>query len=117
MHSMLTRCAWAGTDPLMVAYHDEEWGVPVYADNKLFEFLVLEGMQAGLDFLDEELTQGPARGRRPQDLREQRADVAADQDEEEKHAWSFFQSRHRDAQTNPFPLRCQDFWWVIPRRL
>src|SRR3990172_1341092 len=48
MHSMLTRCAWSGTDPLMVAYHDEEWGVPVYADNKLFEFLVLEGMQAGL---------------------------------------------------------------------
>ncbi|HLE15319.1 MAG TPA: DNA-3-methyladenine glycosylase I [Anaerolineales bacterium] len=48
---MLTRCAWAGTDPLMVAYHDEEWGVPVYADNKLFEFLVLEGMQAGLSWM------------------------------------------------------------------
>jgi len=42
------RCAWAGTDPLMVAYHDEEWGVPVHDDRKLFEFLVLDAFQAGL---------------------------------------------------------------------
>lgn len=42
------RCAWPGTDPLYVAYHDEEWGVPVHDDRQLFEFLVLEGAQAGL---------------------------------------------------------------------
>jgi len=47
----LTRCAWAGTDPLYVSYHDTEWGVPVYDDRKLFEFLVLEGAQAGLSWL------------------------------------------------------------------
>jgi DNA-3-methyladenine glycosylase I len=45
------RCAWAGTDPLYVAYHDEEWGVPVRDDRLLFEFLVLEGAQAGLSWL------------------------------------------------------------------
>jgi len=45
-----TRCAWAGTDPLYVAYHDEEWGVPVHDDRKLFEMLVLEGAQAGLSW-------------------------------------------------------------------
>lgn len=44
------RCAWAGTDPLMVAYHDEEWGVPVHDDRKLFEFLVLDAFQAGLSW-------------------------------------------------------------------
>ena len=44
------RCAWSGTDPLYVAYHDEEWGVPVYDDRVLFEFLVLEGAQAGLSW-------------------------------------------------------------------
>jgi len=44
------RCAWAGTDPLFVAYHDEEWGVPVHDDHLLFEFLVLEGAQAGLSW-------------------------------------------------------------------
>lgn len=44
------RCAWAGTDPLMVAYHDEEWGVPVHDDQKLFEFLVLDAFQAGLSW-------------------------------------------------------------------
>jgi DNA-3-methyladenine glycosylase I len=44
------RCAWAGTDPLHVAYHDEEWGVPVHDDRLLFEFLVLEGAQAGLSW-------------------------------------------------------------------
>src|SRR5260370_40127147 len=44
------RCAWAGTDPLFVAYHDEEWGVPLHDDHVLFEFLVLEGAQAGLSW-------------------------------------------------------------------
>ena len=46
----MTRCSWAGTDPLMVAYHDLEWGVPVHSDRRLFEFLVLEGAQAGLSW-------------------------------------------------------------------
>ncbi len=46
-----TRCAWAGTDPLYVAYHDQEWGVPVMDDTKLFEFLLLEGAQAGLSWI------------------------------------------------------------------
>ena len=45
------RCAWAGTDPLYVAYHDTEWGVPVHDDPVLFEFLVLEGAQAGLSWI------------------------------------------------------------------
>lgn len=45
------RCAWAGSDPLYVAYHDEEWGVPVTDDKTLFEFLVLEGAQAGLSWI------------------------------------------------------------------
>ncbi len=49
--STLTRCAWAGEDPLYIAYHDEEWGVPVHDDRLLFEFLVLEGAQAGLSWL------------------------------------------------------------------
>ena len=44
------RCAWAGTDPLFVAYHDEEWGVPLHDERALFEFLVLEGAQAGLSW-------------------------------------------------------------------
>jgi DNA-3-methyladenine glycosylase I len=47
---MKKRCAWAGTDPLMVAYHDGEWGVPVHDDRLLFEFLMLEGAQAGLSW-------------------------------------------------------------------
>jgi DNA-3-methyladenine glycosylase I len=46
-----TRCAWCGTDPLYVAYHDKEWGVPVRDDRKLFEFLILEGAQAGLSWI------------------------------------------------------------------
>ena len=46
-----TRCAWAGADPLYVAYHDTEWGVPVHDDRRLFEFLVLEGAQAGLSWI------------------------------------------------------------------
>lgn len=45
-----TRCPWAGSDPLMIAYHDEEWGVPIHDDRLLFEFLVLEGAQAGLSW-------------------------------------------------------------------
>ncbi len=44
------RCKWAGESPLMVAYHDEEWGVPVHDDRLLFEFLILEGAQAGLSW-------------------------------------------------------------------
>jgi DNA-3-methyladenine glycosylase I len=46
----LTRCGWAVSDPLMMAYHDEEWGVPVRDDRVLFEFLILEGAQAGLSW-------------------------------------------------------------------
>ncbi|NIP16807.1 MAG: DNA-3-methyladenine glycosylase I [Xanthomonadales bacterium] len=45
------RCAWAGDDPLNVAYHDEEWGVPVRDEHRLFEMLTLEGAQAGLSWL------------------------------------------------------------------
>lgn len=45
------RCAWATSDPLYVAYHDEEWGVPVHDDRKLFEMLILEGAQAGLSWI------------------------------------------------------------------
>src|ERR671936_700120 len=44
------RCAWAGSDPLMIRYHDEEWGVPLHDDRALFELLVLEGAQAGLSW-------------------------------------------------------------------
>jgi DNA-3-methyladenine glycosylase I len=44
------RCAWPGDDPLMIAYHDREWGTPVHDDRKLFEFLILEGAQAGLSW-------------------------------------------------------------------
>ena len=44
------RCDWTGTDPLFVAYHDEEWAVPVHDDRALFEFLVLDGAQAGLSW-------------------------------------------------------------------
>jgi DNA-3-methyladenine glycosylase I len=46
----MQRCAWAGTDPLYVAYHDQEWGVPVHDERTLFEFLILEGAQAGLSW-------------------------------------------------------------------
>ena len=45
------RCDWAGDDPLMVAYHDREWGVPAHDDRTLFEFLTLEGAQAGLSWM------------------------------------------------------------------
>ncbi len=47
---MKQRCDWAGTDALYVSYHDEEWGAPVHDDRTLFEFLVLEGAQAGLSW-------------------------------------------------------------------
>lgn len=46
-----TRCAWVGDNPLYHAYHDEEWGVPVHNDQLLFEFLTLEGAQAGLSWI------------------------------------------------------------------
>jgi DNA-3-methyladenine glycosylase I len=46
----MMRCGWAGDDPLMIAYHDQEWGLPVHDDQALFEFLVLEGAQAGLSW-------------------------------------------------------------------
>mgnify|MGYP001037857396 FL=1 len=46
-----TRCAWCGDDPLYVRYHDFEWGVPLHDDGRLFEFLVLEGAQAGLSWI------------------------------------------------------------------
>ena len=48
---MKTRCAWCGTDPESIRYHDEVWGVPVHDDRTLFEFLVLEGAQAGLSWV------------------------------------------------------------------
>jgi DNA-3-methyladenine glycosylase I len=44
-------CTWAGTDPLYVAYHDDEWGVPVHDDRQLFEMITLEGAQAGLSWI------------------------------------------------------------------
>jgi len=46
----MNRCSWAGDDELMIAYHDKEWGVPLHEDRKLFEFLILEGAQAGLSW-------------------------------------------------------------------
>lgn len=46
----LIRCGWESSSPLMVRYHDEEWGVPVHDDNKLFEFMVLDAFQAGLSW-------------------------------------------------------------------
>ncbi|OIP01112.1 MAG: DNA-3-methyladenine glycosylase [Bacteroidetes bacterium CG2_30_33_31] len=45
------RCAWVSNDELYKKYHDEEWGIPVYDDKKLFEFIILEGFQAGLSWL------------------------------------------------------------------
>jgi len=46
----MKRCGWAEGDPVMQAYHDEEWGVPLHDDRKLFEFLILDGAQAGLSW-------------------------------------------------------------------
>ena len=48
---MKVRCAWSGTDPLYIEYHDKEWGIPVHDDRKLFEMLILEGAQAGLSWI------------------------------------------------------------------
>lgn len=48
---MISRCGWCGNDPLYIEYHDREWGVPVRDDKTLFEFLVLEGAQAGLSWI------------------------------------------------------------------
>jgi DNA-3-methyladenine glycosylase I len=48
---MKKRCEWCGTDPLYVKYHDCEWGTPEHDDRRLFEFLILEGAQAGLSWL------------------------------------------------------------------
>jgi DNA-3-methyladenine glycosylase I len=48
---MVSRCLWCGDDPLYVNYHDKEWGVPVRDDRRLFEFLILEGAQAGLSWI------------------------------------------------------------------
>jgi DNA-3-methyladenine glycosylase I len=48
---VVQRCEWAGSDPLYLEYHDREWGVPVRDDRTIFEFLVLEGAQAGLSWL------------------------------------------------------------------
>jgi len=47
----MIRCEWCGSDPLYVAYHDEEWGVPLHDEQRLFEALVLDGAQAGLSWL------------------------------------------------------------------
>jgi len=51
MKSSRKRCSWCGDDPLYVDYHDQEWGVPLHTDQKLFEFLILEGAQAGLSWI------------------------------------------------------------------
>jgi DNA-3-methyladenine glycosylase I len=50
-HDDLPRCSWPGNDPLYVAYHDQEWGVPEYDDRALYEKLVLDGFQAGLSWI------------------------------------------------------------------
>lgn len=51
MAKALKRCGWCGEDPLYIQYHDEEWGVPLRDDRGLFEFLILEGAQAGLSWI------------------------------------------------------------------
>jgi DNA-3-methyladenine glycosylase I len=51
MKKEVQRCVWASGNPLLMVYHDEEWGVPLHDDQKLFEFLILEGAQAGLSWL------------------------------------------------------------------
>ncbi len=51
MTKNVQRCAWAGSDPLYITYHDEEWGVPLHDDQRLFEMLILEGAQAGLSWI------------------------------------------------------------------
>lgn len=51
MVSSVNRCPWAGQDPLYIAYHDHEWGLPLHDDLRLFEMLILEGAQAGLSWI------------------------------------------------------------------
>ncbi len=51
MDNKLKRCEWCGDDPLYIKYHDEEWGIPVHDERKLFEMLILEGAQAGLSWI------------------------------------------------------------------
>jgi len=51
MNDTTTRCTWPGEDEFYVAYHDEEWGVPIYEDQPLFEKLILDGFQAGLSWI------------------------------------------------------------------
>jgi DNA-3-methyladenine glycosylase I len=51
MKKTMRRCAWTNNDDLLIAYHDHEWGVPVHDESRLFEFLILEGAQAGLSWL------------------------------------------------------------------
>ncbi len=50
MQRRMKRCPWPTDDPLMIAYHDKEWGVPLHDDQKLYEFIVLDGAQAGLSW-------------------------------------------------------------------
>jgi DNA-3-methyladenine glycosylase I len=49
-HPAPNTCSWPGTDPLMIKYHDEEWGVPLHDDRKLFEYMILDAFQAGLSW-------------------------------------------------------------------
>ncbi len=51
VEELTKRCSWCGTDPLYMKYHDEEWGKPVFDDKILFEFMILEGAQAGLSWI------------------------------------------------------------------
>ncbi len=51
MPNIKTRCSWGNSDPIYIEYHDMEWGVPIHDDRKLFEFLILEGAQAGLSWI------------------------------------------------------------------
>lgn len=50
MNKTIKKCPWTTDDPLMIKYHDEEWGVPLHNDRKLFEFIILDGFQAGLSW-------------------------------------------------------------------
>ncbi len=51
INNTIKRCAWVSEDPIYIAYHDNEWGIPLYDDQKLFELLILEGVQAGLSWI------------------------------------------------------------------
>ena len=50
MSQEIFRCSWPGENEMMIQYHDEEWGVPIHEDRKLFEFMVLDSFQAGLSW-------------------------------------------------------------------